>query len=166
MKVSAKLQAALSECALHAEVLGEAMNDWEGARVSTDQTPNLTGFQRRLLDQLAYRFSKLQDSLGEKVLPGLLDLAEEPLPEETPFAVKLQRLERLGVVEVEVWRMLRELRNQIAHEYIDQPALKAAAIDRFLEGVARLIGIWRQAGAFVRHRIDNDPPQARPKTID
>ncbi|MGH8548745.1 MAG: hypothetical protein ACRERU_09140 [Methylococcales bacterium] len=153
MKASAKLQTALAECSLHAEVLEEALKDWKREHVSAEQVPNLTGLQRRVLDQLAYRFSKLQDSLGEKVLPGVLELAEEPLPEETPFAVKLQRLERLGVVEVEAWRKLRELRNQVAHEYIDQPVLKAAAINRFLEGVAVLIDTWRQTETFTGHRI-------------
>ncbi len=165
MKASAKLQAALAECFLHTEVLEEALKDWNGECLSAEQAPKLTGFQRRLLDQLAYRFSKLQDSLGEKVLPGLLELAEEPLPEETPFAVKLQRLERLGVVEVEVWRRLRELRNQIAHEYIDQPALKAAAINHFIEGVETLMDTWRQAETFVGQRIDADPSHAEPGIV-
>lgn len=120
----------------------------------------------RLLDQLAYRISKLQDSLGEKVLPGLIDLAEEPLPEDSPFAVKLQRLERLGVVEVEVWRKLRELHNQIAHEYTDQPAVKAAAINRFLEGVEVLIDALRQAESFAGQRMDAKPGNTKPSTED
>ena len=52
--------------------------------------------QRRLLDQSACRFMKLQDSLGERVLPGILTLAQEPLPPEATFAEKPQRLERLA----------------------------------------------------------------------
>ena len=56
--------------------------------------------QRRLRDQSACRFMKLQDSLGERVLPGILTQAQaqaqEPLPPEATFAEKLQRLERLA----------------------------------------------------------------------
>ncbi|MCF6237170.1 MAG: hypothetical protein L3J70_12505 [Gammaproteobacteria bacterium] len=65
-----------------------------------------------MLDQLVYRFTKLQDSMGMKFLPILLDLSEKPMPESATFVEKLQRLERLGVLEsVEAWRQLREIRN-------------------------------------------------------
>jgi hypothetical protein len=149
-----KLEAAVSECRLHAEVLGEALTEWGGAVFEAGSALGLTSSQRRLLDQLAYRFAKLQDTLGEKVLPGLIDLAGEPLPDSATFAEKLQRLERLGAIESAAgWRELRELRNQIAHEYLEQPALRAAAIKRFLQGVERSIAFWRQAEAFfVRYR--------------
>ena len=66
--------------------------------------------RRRWLDQTAYRFMKLQDSLGEKVLPGLLAATLDPLPPEATFAERLQRLERLGALSsVERWRLLREV---------------------------------------------------------
>ena len=84
-----------------------------------------------------------------KLLPLLLDLAEEPLPENVTFAVKLQQLERLGALQsVEKWRMLREIRNQLAHEYEDAPALKAAALNRFIEAIKSLLGLWRHTEKF------------------
>lgn len=47
--------------------------------------------QRRLLDQIAYRFGKLQGSLGEKVLPGLLLVAQEPVAPEATFVSVRER---------------------------------------------------------------------------
>jgi len=148
-----KLQAALAECRLHAEVLTEALDELGQPHFTAESATHLTSAQRRLLDQLAYRFAKLQDSMGEKVLNQAIELAEEPIAEDVTFAQKLQRLERLGAIESAAeWRELRELRNQIAHEYADQPGLRAAAINRFVIGVGRLIALWKQAEAFVsRH---------------
>lgn len=72
---------------------------------------------------------KPQDSLGEKVFPGVLALTLDPLPPEAPFAEKLQRLQRLGVLgSVETWRLLREVRSALAHDYPENPALQAAAL--------------------------------------
>mgnify|MGYP003897324415 CR=1 FL=1 len=75
------------------------------ASFSADQAGAIDVEQRRLLDQAAYRFMKLQDSLGEKVLPGILELTLDPLPPEASFAEKLQRLERLGALRsAGIWR--------------------------------------------------------------
>jgi hypothetical protein len=104
-------QAALRQCGLHAAVLEKALHDLDAVGLPDDLSV-WNDEIRRILDQLAYRYGKLQDSLGEKVLPGILELAEEPLAPRATFAEKLQRLERLGVIaSAEQWRLLREMRN-------------------------------------------------------
>ena len=143
-----KLLAALVECRLHAEVLAHALAQLP-TRFTNDDVVRVDPERRRWLDQSAYRFMKLQDSLGEKVLPGLLDLTQDPLPPDAPFAQKLQRLERLRVVpSAEAWRVLREVRSALAHDYPDQPALQAAAWTRFVAGAAELLATWRSAAAY------------------
>lgn len=157
MKNRAALLAILKECGIHEEVLQEAKDELGDTRFDEKTVTNIGVQQRRLLDQLAYRFSKLQDSMGMKLLPMLLDLAEEPLPQETPFAEKLQRLERLGALEsVDRWRQLREIRNQLAHEYEDAPAIKAAVLNRFIEEVGSLLIIWKKAEAYSAQYTDTD----------
>lgn len=148
-----KFDAAVAECRLHAVVLAEA-----AGRLPVNFTPAdmalIDSERRRLLDQTAYRFMKLQDSLGEKVLPGVLSLTLDPLPPEVPFAEKLQRLERLGVLgSVETWRLLREVRNTLAHDYPDNPALQAAALSRLLRGVADLLALWAGVDRYVSDRL-------------
>lgn len=138
-----KLRAALAECAMHAQVLADAAALLP-PRFGAEDIPGIDSALRRVLDQAAYRYMKLQDSLGERVLPGLLELAQEPLPPEVPFAQKLQRLERLGVIaSADTWRLLREVRNALAHEYPDDPALQAAALTRFRRAVDELLGLWQ-----------------------
>ena len=85
--------------------------------------------------------------------------SEEPLPEATPFGEKLQRLERLAVIpSVDQWRRLRELRNQLSHEYVDAPVLKAAALNRFIDGIDEALEIWQQVSQFAEAKGWYDPP--------
>jgi len=69
-----------------------------------------------IIDQMVFRFSKLQDSMGEKIFPSLLELVGEKVKQMT-FIDRLNRLEELGLVEREKWMSLRRERNEIAHEY-------------------------------------------------
>ena len=156
MKPDLKLRAAMMECELHAEVLADAIQELENIRFTEESVVAIPRQMRRLLDQVAYRFAKLQDTLGERCLPGLLFLAEEPLAANATFAEKLQRLERLGAIsEAESWRYLREVRNQIAHEYIDQPQLKAASLNLFLASTQKLLAEWKRVQTYYEGLINS-----------
>jgi hypothetical protein len=69
-----------------------------------------------VIDQMIFRFSKLQDTLGDKVFSKLLELSGEDVKKMT-FLDKLNRLEELEILTKESWMHLREYRNEIAHEY-------------------------------------------------
>ena len=91
----------------------------------------------------------MQDSLGEKVLPGLLLAAQEPVAPEATFIEKLQRLERLGAVRSAAdWKLLRELRNALAHDDPDVPELQAAWLNRLMGSIPTLLGMAQVAQAF------------------
>lgn len=147
---ASRLTAALRECALHARILAQALLETRGwLALDATRVATLADADRRVLDQLAYRFGKLQDTLGERVLPALLDVAQEPLPERATFAEKLQRLERLGAIDgAAQWKALREVRNQIAQEYPDAPEVRAAAVNQFLAGIAVLLNCWETVLSF------------------
>ena len=147
---SAKLAAALIECGLHVQVLAQALAEVQPL-LPFDATAvaSINPAQRRLLDQIAYRFGKLQDSLGEKVLPGLLLAAQEPVAPEATFIEKLQRLERLGAVRSAAdWKLLRELRNALAPDYPDAPELQAAWLNRLISSIPMLLAMAQLAQAF------------------
>lgn len=146
MTVEQKFTAALDECHTHARILVEARKELGGIRYDAERVQNIKAPELRILDQMAYRFSKLQDSVGEKMLPLLLEFAEEPLSPTVTFAEKLQRLEKIGAIpSAEQWRFLREIRNQLAHEYPDLPAIKAVVLNRFLDAVEQLESFWQHA---------------------
>ena len=97
---AAKLAAALAQCGLHVQVLAQALAEVQPL-LPFDATAvaRINPLQRRLLDQIAYRFGKLQDSLGEKVLPGLLLAAQEPVAPEATFG-NAEQVPRGAVIPV------------------------------------------------------------------
>lgn len=46
---------------------------------NADSVQHITKEQLRVLDQVAYRFTKLQDTMGQKVLPAVLNWRRNPL---------------------------------------------------------------------------------------
>lgn len=84
--------------------------------LSVECYQNLSEIDTSFIDQLIYRFSKLQDTLGEKIFPSILILDHEDVKKKT-FIDILNRLEELEVVDKNEWLKLREMRNEIAHEY-------------------------------------------------
>jgi hypothetical protein len=79
------------------------------------------------------RFARLQDTLGARLLPAILEHLQEPF-DDRPMLDKLHRLERLGYLpSVEQWQALRAIRNRFAHDYPQDDTLKAAYLN---EGVA------------------------------
>lgn len=72
------------------------------------------------------RFGRLQDTLGDKLLPLLLRaLGEKPASAVDNFDLA----ERLGFLNsADEWMTIRNLRNQMVHEYIEDPAVLLDAL--------------------------------------
>jgi hypothetical protein len=68
-------------------------------------------------DQLIFRFSKLQDSMGHKLFPAILENLEEDT-RGVSFIDILGKLEELNYLkDKNIWLQLRETRNIVTHEY-------------------------------------------------
>lgn len=110
----------------------------------------LTPVELAVCDQFIIRFSKLQDAMGTRLLPALLELAGE-LGEMPTFIDKLNRLEKIGAIRsAQEWHELRHMRNQFAHDYPDDPALQASLFNRALELANALLEILESADAFAQ----------------
>lgn len=97
------------------------------------------------VEAFASRFGRLQDTLGDKVLPAwLLARGERP----GAFSDNLERAERLGLIDsAQTWIDMRRLRNQMVHEYVEDPAILASAltaahgfVPALAEAARRLLG--------------------------
>ncbi len=68
-------------------------------------------------DQIIYRFSKLQDCMGAKLFKSVLLYQGENV--NKPFLDILNQLEVIDIINVDEWFEIRDLRNEIAHDYED-----------------------------------------------
>lgn len=85
------------------------------------------------------RFGRLQDTLGDKLLPLLLSALGE---RAGAVMDNLDRAERLGwLASAEDWLAMRNLRNQMVHEYVEEPALLAGALVAGHEFVPPLLAV-------------------------
>jgi len=82
----------------------------------------LTDDEVEHIDQFLFRFAKLQDTMGEKLFVSMLEFLKEENPKSKPFIDILNRLEQLEILEDKnIWLELRKIRNNIAHQYEDEP---------------------------------------------
>jgi hypothetical protein len=83
-----------------------------------------------VLDQFVFRFTKLQDTLGEHVLRQFCTGVLMELVDDVAFADVLALLERRGYLSEADWRIQRSMRNALTHEYPEQTAWQAEALNR------------------------------------
>lgn len=80
------------------------------------------------VDAFVARFGRLQDTVGDKLLPAVLAWLAEPVG---PAIDNLARAERLGWIgSASDWIECRQLRNFMVHEYVRDMAVLAAALNK------------------------------------
>lgn len=87
--------------------------------IAADETvpiEQLTNAQQERLEALAARFARLSDILIQKLFRAV-DAIE--LVDEGTILDRLQRMEKRAIIQSAAeWRHIRELRNQVAHDYV------------------------------------------------
>ncbi len=78
------------------------------------------------LESFGAKFSRLQDTMMDKLLPHYLRTVGERIG---TVIDNLNRAEQLGLVkQVDDWIAMRRLRNRLVHEYIDEPQVMVEAL--------------------------------------
>jgi len=153
----AKLKMQLERCQAHARFLNESLEAMAAdlpfdadALARYRSAPSAMAY----LDQFVYRFGRLQDTMGRQLLPLILEVVKEPLPEEATFMEKLDRLERLGIVpSVEQWDEIRELRNALTHDYPEAAERLAATINQAVDAARSLVAILEGNAQWLREKL-------------
>ena len=115
-----KLEDNLKECTIHLKRLNSAYTqlskkyNFPIKHKEYEQIVNSTT-DLAYCDQVIYRFSKLQDTMGAKLFKSLLFYEGENV--DKPFLDILNRLEKMNIINVDEWFEIRDLRNEIFHEY-------------------------------------------------
>ena len=101
-----------------------------------------------MLDAFVSRYSRLQDTLGDKLLPAMLRASLEKTGAQLD---NLLRAEKLGWIEsTQTWIELRELRNRLVHEYMESADDILDALQQAFQGVQVLTGTQLRMAAYVQ----------------
>ncbi len=85
------------------------------------------------IDQFIFRFAKLQDELGNKLFRSILIFLDEDIV-GLPFRDILGKLEKLKIIPSrEEWLELKEIRNELAHEYPESEEQQLNALNLIFE---------------------------------
>lgn len=137
-----KLAAVLWEADRHLDTLTEALAEWNVSPAFTWQALESDRASVRILDQLLFRFIKLQDTVEERLIPATLANLREPF-EDWPMRDRLNRLEKLSYLDVDNWLAWREVRNRLAHDYPDQPEVRFAALMAVIDAAKALAALYK-----------------------
>jgi hypothetical protein len=135
------LQHALTVCLGHADALEEALQDMQQRALGPDDYAGLNKEDRRLLDQFAYRYTRLQDDMGARLMPAVLKALGEDI---VPMSAidRFGRLEQLGwLPSSDEWLLLRQVRNQFAHDYPDSPAERFERLQVATQAAGQLLTV-------------------------
>jgi len=110
--------------------------------LTTETFQNLTEEQIEHIDQFVYRFTKLQDSMGTRLLPAVyawLEAESRPVP----FLDILSRLEQLGLIEeASQWQFFRNLRNNLAHDYPESAQQTVETLNLLFQHIQELESMY------------------------
>ena len=117
-EIKERLQREFEVCDKHILRITEALRGLSvESPVSVEFYANLSPEQVRCIDQFIFRFSKLQDAIGAKLFRYLLEYLDEDVT-ALPMRDILNRLERYQIIpSADEWNYIRELRNEISHDY-------------------------------------------------
>ncbi|MBP9763989.1 MAG: hypothetical protein KBD03_01570 [Gammaproteobacteria bacterium] len=108
--------------------------------LSAERLATLPLNQLSFLDMMTMRFGKLQDVIGENIFSLILNILGE---DAASLIDKLNKLEKLGYIDdVNWWMDLREIRNQVMHDYPNDYALIVSHISMLTIKANELLLFW------------------------
>lgn len=147
------LAQALSLCHGHLDALQDALSDMQGLHLMTTDTEHLSLSDRRLLDQFAYRYTRLQDDMSGRLMPAVLRALGEEVA-SMPALDRFARLEQLGwLASAEGWNILRKIRNQFTHDYPDSANERLERLQAAIEAANQLIAVLGHFDGKIRQRF-------------
>jgi hypothetical protein len=112
------LKSILNECEKHLDRMNFAYENISYMfPLDPEKISKLKKEEITFIDQFIYRFSKLQDALGQKLFKAVLINLDEEVNNKSSIDI-FNRLEQLEIIkDYDKWKFFRDLRNELAHEY-------------------------------------------------
>ncbi len=115
---------------------------------SPDQFEALRPEDKAIFDAYLKRFSSVQDYLGAKIFPAILELAGIGAG---PMSAVLSLVEKEGIIDdLETWVRLRETRNHLEHDYPAELAQALQDLHFCVEQFTTLQSYYERVISFVK----------------
>ena len=149
------LQQIQALCQRHAQALRDALQDMALLALTPAQYSQLSKADRRLLDQFAYRYTRLQDDMGTRLMPAVLKALGEDVAPMSAID-RFARLEQLGwLPSADAWATLRQIRNQFTHDYPDDVAERLDRLQAATAAAGQLLTVMEQFDARIIGLLPN-----------
>lgn len=149
-----KLSETLAICELHNQRMMFALENIKKYFPLTEENfSQIPQLGMALFDQLVFRFSKLQDSMGTRLFRQILEFLEEDVS-GLPFIDILTKMEKLNLIDnANDWISLRQIRNTVSHEYPFIMEVQIEELNLLPDEVVKLSGIWLKLNEYIKSRI-------------
>lgn len=156
-EITERLRREFDVCDKHILRINEALEELGiDLPMSADCYAHLNTEQVRCIDQFIFRFSKLQDAMGAKIFRYILEFLDEDIA-AMPMRDILNRLERYLIIpSANEWTYIRELRNEISHDY---PLLEADTVTILNELLSKVGALFEIYGNLKRIYFDTPATQ-------
>ncbi|MGC9332026.1 MAG: toxin-antitoxin system antitoxin subunit [Bacteroidales bacterium] len=149
-----KLNEAVLLCTIHSERMSFA---WKKIKthfpLDREKYIRLKPEELSFVDQLIFRFSKMQDSMGGKLFPAILENLGENV-KGLPFIDQLVKLEELNIIpDADEWMLLRETRNIVTHEYPFVTDEVVQGLNLLSKHYQLITDIWKQTESYIITRF-------------
>ena len=123
--------------------------------ITVDRYIKLTDDEVEHVDQFLFRFAKLQDTMGQKLFKTVLLFLREDI-EGKPFIDILNLMEKLNLIKsADIWKDLRSNRNELAHNYEDEPEQMSETINTLYKKKDILIGFYKDIEEYYNLKVKN-----------
>ncbi|NPA73119.1 MAG: nucleotidyltransferase domain-containing protein [Epsilonproteobacteria bacterium] len=138
-----RIQKYINECEKHKLRIEKAYSKIKDILpLSARNYENLSDDEVAAIDQYLFRFAKLQDTIGDKLFRLIVSEYVENIDQMT-FLDILNHLEKIGILDsADVWKRLRAIRNEISHQYDDDPTETAQSLNNIFAYKDELINIF------------------------
>ena len=149
-----KVNKLINECEKHQLWIVESFQEIQNIfPLSGKKYTKLDAMEIKNIDQFLFRFSKMQDTIGEKLFRLIVkDFVEDT--SEMTFIDILNRLEKIGIIDsAQEWKSLRKARNDISHQYDDEAEEMAEAINNIFAQKDILLEIFTNIKKYYESRL-------------
>jgi hypothetical protein len=153
-KIILTISSSIKECESHLSRLTRSHGLIKEFFPLTEETlKNCSEERIEHLDQFIYRFTKLQDAMGARLLPSVYSyLKNEVKP--VPFIDILSSLEKYEVLTSENdWQFFRNLRNYLAHDYPESIGQTVLTLNTLYSNWDKLKNMYVQVREFCIKKI-------------